>query len=68
MEMKNEKHRRVLRLLELIENVEKLIVVKRNDPEPLALDIEQYEELKARFVAELHGLLSEIGVPMAVAA
>ena len=67
--MADDKKNRILRLLELIEDVEKLLKHIKSSPHAFLSEVRQYEKLKNRYESELFEVLTaEFGVRLPIAA
>lgn len=53
---------RIMRLIELIEQINGTLQIHRNDPEPDAFVIEQYEYRRSQYLGELAVLMQPLGV------
>lgn len=53
---------RIMRLIELIEQINGTLQIHRNDPEPDAFVIEQYEYRRSQYLGELALLMQPLGV------
>ena len=53
---------RIMRLIELIEQINGTLQIHRNDPEPDAFVIEQYEYRRSQYLGELAALMQPLGV------
>lgn len=53
---------RIMRLIELIEQINSTLQIHRNDPEPDAFVIEQYEYRRSQYLGELALLMQPLGV------
>jgi hypothetical protein len=53
---------RIMRLIELIEQINGTLQLHRNDPEPDAFVIEQYEYRRSQYLGELALLMQPLGV------
>lgn len=53
---------RIMRLIELIEQINGTLQIHRNDPEPDTFVIEQYEYRRSQYLSELAVLMQPLGV------
>ena len=53
---------RIMRLIELIEQINGTLQIHRDDPEPDAFVIEQYEYRRSQYLGELAVLMQPLGV------
>ncbi len=53
---------RIMRLIELIEQINGTLQIHRDDPEPDAFVIEQYEYRRSQYLGELALLMQPLGV------
>lgn len=53
---------RIMRQIELIEQINGTLQIHRNDPEPDAFVIEQYEFRRSQYLSELAVLMQPLGV------
>lgn len=53
---------RIMRLIELIEQINGTLQIHRDDPEPDAFVIEQYEYRRSQYLGELALLMKPLGV------
>lgn len=53
---------RIMRLIELIEQINGTLQIHCNDPEPDAFVIEQYEYRRSQYLDELAALMQPLGV------
>lgn len=53
---------RIMRLIELIEQINGTLQIHRNDPEPDVFVIEQYEYRRSQYLGELAVLMQPLGV------